>query len=98
MVDVGGEVDLFTAPRLREQILKLIETGRHNIVVDLTSVGFMDSTGLGSLVGALKRVKERDGALVLVGTNRAVHRVLSITGLSEIFPMYDTVEDALKSI
>jgi anti-sigma B factor antagonist len=94
VVDVGGEVDVFTAPKLREAILGLLTDGRTRIVVDLTRVGFMDSTGLGVLVGALKRVKERDGDLAIAGAQGTVLRVLTVTGLNAVFPLHPTVEAA----
>ena len=97
IVDVEGEVDMFTAPKLRERIVQLIDEGHHKITVNLQGVSFMDSTGLGTLVGGLKRVKEHDGALALVCTNRPVLRVLSITGLNNVFPVFDTVEQAVAS-
>lgn len=91
---VRGEVDVFTAPKLRERIIELIEKGRHDIVVDLAGVSFMDSTGLGILVGCLKRVKEREGSLALAGPQRPVMRVLTITGLSRVFPIHESVAQA----
>jgi anti-sigma B factor antagonist len=94
VVDVAGEVDVFTAPKLRETIIGLLTDGRDRIVVDLSGVGFMDSTGLGVLVGALKRVKERDGALALAGAQGTVLRVLNVTGLNAVFAMHASVDDA----
>ena len=94
VVDVRGEVDAYTAPRLRERIIELVNDGQYNIVVDLEGVEFMDSTGLGVLVGGLKRVREHDGMLSLVCTRPAVLRVLAITGLDGVFPLHATVEEA----
>lgn len=91
---MAGEVDVFTAPKLRERLIAAVNEGNARIVVNLTEVGFMDSTGLGVLVGGLKRVKERDGTLALAGAKGTVQRVLGVTGLSAVFPMYDTVEQA----
>lgn len=95
IVDVTGEVDVFTAPKLREAILGLLTDGATRIIVNLAGVGFMDSTGLGVLVGALKRVKERDGELAVAGAQGTVLRVLTVTGLNAVFPMHDTVDAAL---
>lgn len=94
VVEVEGEVDVFTAPKLREQIIGLVSAGKERIVVNLAKVGFMDSTGLGVLVGGLKRVKERDGMLALAGAHGTVLRVLNVTGLNTIFPLFDSVEKA----
>ena len=97
VVDVEGEVDVFTAPKLREQIIALLTGGSNRVVVNLEKVGFMDSTGLGVLVGGLKRVKEREGTLALAGAHGTVLRVLNVTGLNSVFPMHDTVEQATGS-
>ena len=95
VVDAEGEIDMFTAPKLREQLVKLAEEGTYRIVVNLDKVTFIDSMGLGTLVGGLKRVKEHDGALVLVCSHRPVMRVLAITGLDNVFPVHASVEDAI---
>ena len=95
IVDVQGEVDMFTAPKLRERLVQVIDQGHHQVVVNLEGVTFMDSTGLGVLIGGLRRVKEREGEMALVCTNRPVLRVLTITGLHNVFPIHDTVEQAV---
>lgn len=97
VIDVEGEVDMFTAPKLRERIVQTVDAGRHRIVVDLEGVSFIDSTGLGTLVGGLKRVKEHQGILALVCTSRPVLRVLDITGLDNVFPTFSSVDEALAS-
>lgn len=97
VVEVKGEVDLYTAPKLREEILSRVESGDRKIVVDLGDVGFLDSTGLGVLVGALKRLKEQDGTLALVCPQGAVLRVLQITGLDRVFPIHESVDQALAT-
>ena len=97
VVDVEGEVDVFTAPKLREQIIALLTGGSTRIVVNLEKVGFMDSTGLGVLVGGLKRVKEKEGTLALAGAHGTVLRVLNVTGLNSVFPLHDTVDQAAGS-
>src|SRR5690606_4095310 len=57
VVEVGGEIDVYTAPRLREQLVQLSEDGYHHLIIDMEAVDFLDSTGLGVLVGGLKRVR-----------------------------------------
>ncbi|HEV8682206.1 MAG TPA: STAS domain-containing protein [Actinomycetota bacterium] len=94
VVDVKGEVDLFTAPKLREHIVGLVEDDERRIIVNLEDVEFMDSTGLGVLVGALKRLKEKDGHLALVCPQGSVLRVLTVTGLNKVFAIYASVEEA----
>ena len=66
VVDIGGEIDIYTAPRLRELLIDLVSKNNYQLVVNLEKVGFLDSTGLGVLVGGLKRVRAHDGSLDLV--------------------------------
>jgi len=95
ILSVGGEVDVATAPRLREQLIDLVNGGQHRIVVDLSDVEFLDSTGLGVLVGALKRVRTQDGDLALVCTESRILKVFEITGLTKVFTMYESVDEAV---
>jgi anti-sigma B factor antagonist len=88
---------MFTAPKLREKLVQTVEEGGYKIIVNLENVSFMDSTGLGTLVGGLKRVKEHEGTLALVCSSRPVLRVLSITGLNNVFPIYNSVDEAVAS-
>ncbi|CAN5704577.1 anti-sigma factor antagonist BldG [soil metagenome] len=97
VVAVTGEVDVATAPRLREQLVNLVTDGNHRIVVDLDGVDFLDSTGLGVLVGALKRVRTHDGELALVCTQLRILKVFEITGLTKVFSINDTVDEAVAS-
>jgi anti-sigma B factor antagonist len=94
---VNGEVDVYTAPRLRERLIELVSEGRHKIVVDLEGVDFLDSTGLGVLVGGLKRVRSHDGDLVLVCTKNRILKVFEITGLTKVFAIHDTVDQAVAA-
>jgi anti-sigma B factor antagonist len=94
VLEAAGEVDLFTAPKMKERVAELVAEGHDRILVDLERVSFLDSTGLGVLVGALKRLKERDGTLAIVCPEGPVRRVLTITGLYKVFPIYDSVVDA----
>src|SRR5918911_1906268 len=94
---VKGEVDVYTAPRLREKLVELVSQGKHKIVVDLEGVDFLDSTGLGVLVGGLKRVRSHDGELALVCTKSRILKVFEITGLTRVFPMYGSVDEAVTA-
>lgn len=94
---VGGEVDVATAPRLREQLIGLVNEGSHRIVVDLTAVDFLDSTGLGVLVGRLKLVRNHSGWLRIVCSNDRILRVFRITGLDKVFGIHDSLEEALAA-
>lgn len=94
VLSVSGEVDVATAPRLREQLVQLVSHGQHHLVVDLDNVDFLDSTGLGVLVGALKRVRMHDGELLLVCTQPRIVKVFDITGLSKVFTLHQSLDDA----
>jgi anti-sigma B factor antagonist len=96
VVTVHGEVDLSTSPQLRDRLAGLIEQ-RPSIVVDLDDVGFIDSTGIGVLVGGVKRARSNGGELSLVCTQRRILKVLEITGLTQVFSVYESVDDALDT-
>ena len=96
LLRVIGEIDVYTAPKLREQLIKLADDGVRRIVVDLGMVEFLDSTGLGVLVGALKRAKASGGSFALVCNQPRLLKIFRITGLERVFQMYPTVADALK--
>ena len=87
VVEVGGEVDVYTAPKLRETLISLVDAGQYHLVVDLEKVDFLDSTGLGVLVGGLKRVRTHDGSL-LVCTRERLLKILRITGLTKVFDIH----------
>jgi len=97
IVEVAGEIDVYTAPRLREQLAELVDSGRYDIVVDMSGVEFLDSTGLGVLVGGLKRVRTHDGSLHLVCTQERILKIFRITGLTKVFPIHETVEAAVAA-
>ena len=97
VVDVAGEVDVYTAPTLRDHLSQLVADGRYHLVVDLEEVAFLDSTGLGVLVGGLKRVRAHDGSLSLVCTQERILKVFRITGLTKVFPIHPSVPDALAA-
>ena len=94
VVTVTGEVDVATAPRLREEIVRLGSDGSTQLAIDLEAVDFLDSMGLGVLVGALKRVRTHQGELVVVCTNDRILRIFGITGLDRVFDIRDTVAAA----
>ena len=96
VIEVGGEIDVYTAPKLREQLVDLVNQGRFHLVVDMEAVDFLDSTGLGVLVGGLKRVRSYDGTLSLVCSQEKILKVFRITGLTKVFPIYPTLQEALE--
>jgi anti-sigma B factor antagonist len=97
VIDVGGEIDIYTAPRLRELLIDLVSKGNYQLVVNLDKVGFPGSTGLGVLVGGLKRVRAHDGWLDLVCTQAWILKIFRITGLTEVFGIYETVDQAIAA-
>ena len=97
VVDVQGEIDMYTAPRLRELLIDLVSKGSYQLVVNLDKVGFLDSTGLGVLVGGLRRVRVHDGSLDLVCTRERILRIFRVTGLTEVFGIYETVDQAIAA-
>jgi anti-sigma B factor antagonist len=92
---VEGEVDVASAAQLREQLIQLIDLGYQQVVVDLDDTRFLDSTGLGVLVGGLKRLRNREGELALVCTQRGLLNAFEITGLAEVFHIYASVDAAV---
>ncbi len=94
---VTGEVDVYTAPRLREKLVELVSQEKLHVIVDLEGVDFLDSTGLGVLVGGLKRLRSHDGDLGLVCSQPRVLKVFEITGLTKVFDIYDSLDAAVAS-
>lgn len=97
VLEVGGEVDVYTAPRLRERLVELVDAGARNVVVDLGRVDFLDSTGLGVLVGALKRLRAANGTFGLVCSKEPLLKIFRITALDQVFPIYPSVEAATST-
>jgi anti-sigma B factor antagonist len=97
VVDVEGEIDVYTAPRLRELLIDLVNKNNYNLVVNMERVEFLDSTGLGVLVGGLKRVRAYDGSLDLVCTQERILKIFRITGLTKVFGIHDTVDEAIAA-
>ena len=97
VVNVEGEIDIYTAPRLRELLIDLVSTNNYQLIVNLDKVGFLDSTGLGVLVGGLKRVRAHDGSLDLVCTQERILKIFRITGLTKVFGIYQSVDQAIAA-
>ena len=93
VVAVTGEIDLFTAPEFNRRIAAPIDEGRTRVVIDLTQVSFIDSSSLGVLIGAHKRLEQRDGGLVIVCDDRAIVNTFKITGLDSVFEIVSSRAD-----
>ena len=98
VVTVAGELDIATAPGLRDELGRTLGEGGREVVVDLLGVPFLDSVSLGLLVETSKRVAERGGALRIVCDDRRIVRIIEITGLDRVLRCHSTLRDALDSI
>lgn len=94
VVELSGELDLFTAPVLRDVLLRLTGDGKHFLAVEMSGLRFLDSSGLGVLVGATKRAVAGGGGLCLVGAPQRMLKTLTITGLLRVMPAFTSLEDA----
>ena len=91
---VRGDLDNVSAPRLRERLVDECLAGRTRLILDLRQVQFIDSTGLGVVVGGLRRCLDRGGSLRVVAENLAVLRLLRVTGLARVLPPHPDVDAA----
>lgn len=98
IIELTGEVDAYTSARFREVMLEVVDTHGARIVISMAEVDYIDSSGLGALVGGLKRVSERDGKIVIVCTKPQVRKVFEITGLEKVFPIFDSEEAAIAAV
>lgn len=97
LIRVAGEIDVYSAPQLRETILGLIGTGVSHVIADLRAVEFLDSTGLGAIVGGHKRLRTNEGSLVLAASPDRIVRLFRITGLDRAFSLYPSVPEAIAA-
>jgi anti-sigma B factor antagonist len=95
LIALTGEVDLYTAPEFKQELLDAIAKGAKHVVVDLSGTTFIDSTTLGVLVGGVKRLRSQDGMLSLVSSDRNITKIFEITGLDRVFTIYPTRDEAL---
>ena len=95
VIEHAGEIDVYTAPRMRELYIDLVNKGEYKFVLDLERVEFLDSTGLGVLRGCLKRAVAHDGRVYVVCTSEKIRKIFRITGNSRVFPIFNTVDEAL---
>jgi anti-sigma B factor antagonist len=98
VVAVTGDVDVATAPELREHLYQRIDAGTHSVVVDLTAVDFIDSVALGVLIGVAKRIRAVEGRLALVAPHERLLKVFRMTALDRVFIIRPTVEDAIAAL
>ena len=98
VIELGGEIDLYTAPEFKERMAEIIDEGKTRLVVDLSNATFIDSTTLGVLVGGVKRLRPAGGSLALVCSDENIIKIFEITGLDRVFPIHDTRDEALADV
>ena len=98
VISLAGEVDLYTAPEFKQQLLDVIGKGGKEVVVDFSNTTFIDSTTLGVLVGGVKRLRTNDGQLSLVCADRNITKIFEITGLDRVFTIYPTRDEAVSNL
>ena len=98
VISLAGEVDLYTAPEFKQQLLEVIDQGGRDVIVDLSSTTFIDSTTLGVLVGGVKRLRPAGGGLHLAGANTTIQRMLRLTRLDTIMQLYESAEEAVHAL
>ena len=96
VVAVMGEIDLFTAPEFKQRVAAPIDAGREHVIVDLTATTFIDSSSLGVLIGAHRRLRRHGGRLVIVCTSDAIAKTFRITGLDSVFTIVGSLEEAVN--
>ena len=98
VISLAGEVDLYTAPEFKQQLLEVIGQGGKQVIVDFSNTTFIDSTTLGVLVGGVKRLRTNDGQLSLVCSDRNITKIFEITGLDRVFTIYTTRDQAVEQL
>ena len=98
VIALAGEVDLYTAPEFKEQLLQVIGRGAKDVVVDFSDTTFIDSTTLGVLVGGVKRLRPNGGQLSLICSDRNITKIFEITGLNNVFPIYGSRTEAEQNL
>ncbi len=98
VITVQGELDVYTSPKLKEAIAEAVEAQNTDLVIDLNDVRYIDSTGLGVLIGTLKKIRESGCRMLLVCNVSQILSVFSITGLSKILTICDTINDAENAL
>ena len=98
VIALAGEVDLYTAPEFKQQLLEVIGQGAKDVIVDFSDTTFIDSTTLGVLVGGVKRLRTNEGQLSLVCSDRNITKIFEITGLDRVFTIYGSRDEAVDGI
>jgi len=97
VLDVAGEIDVYTAPQFKEAVNTVIAAGQKHLIIDMGDVTYMDSSGFGALLSATRRLRPEGGTINLVKCNASIDRILRITRLNTVFATYDSLDDAIKA-
>lgn len=98
ILDVSGEIDVYTAPQFKEAVNSIIASGQKDLIINMAQVSYMDSSGFGTLLSATKRLRPEGGTVNLVAVNSAIERMLKITRLNTVFGTFSTVEEAVHRV
>ncbi|HTE19739.1 MAG TPA: STAS domain-containing protein [Armatimonadota bacterium] len=98
VLKVTGEIDIYTAPMFKQAVVNMVTEGSKNVIIDLSGVTFMDSSGFGTLLGATRRLRPSGGGLHLAAPNSTIQRMLRLTRLDSIMRIYDTIEEAARAV
>jgi len=98
VIALSGELDAYTCSQFREAMIDTIDQGHPNVVVSMADVEYIDSSGLGTLVGGLKRASEQGGRIAVVCGSDQIRKVFEITGLEKVFPVFEDEADAARSL
>ena len=98
VISLAGEVDLYTAPEFKQQLLEVVGQGATQVIVDFSNTTFVDSTTLGVLVGGVKRIRANDGQIALVCSDRNITKIFEITGLDRVFSIYPARDAAIAEL
>jgi anti-sigma B factor antagonist len=98
VVELSGWIEISSAPRLRETVIELIDEGHLHLILDMSAVVFIDSTGIGVIVGLLHRLRSRDGSLAIAGAKDRVDKAFQVSQLTRILTLTETVDEAVVAI
>ena len=98
VLHVTGEIDIYTAPLFKQAVVNLVSDGNKDVIIDLSGVTFMDSSGFGTLLGATRRLRPSGGGLHLAGPNTTIQRMLRLTRLDSIMRIYDSTDEAVRAV
>ncbi len=94
LIEIEGEVDTYTSSKIKQEILKIVDQ-TSTIIISMEKVKFIDSTGLGILIGIIKKVKEKEGEMVIISPNSYINQIFEITGLFKVFKIVDNLQNAI---